>query len=35
VVLYDGGSHHLPHLEDMGAPVARSLVEAVEIAATL
>lgn len=35
VVLYDGGSHHLPHLEVMGAPVAHSLVEAVEIAATL
>lgn len=33
VVLYDGGSHHLPHLEDMGAPVAHSLVEAVRIAA--
>ena len=35
VVLYDGGSHHLPHLEIMGAPVAHSLMEAVEIAATL
>lgn len=35
VVLYDGGSHHLPHLEGMGAPVAHSLLEAVEIASTL
>lgn len=35
VVLYDGGSHHLPHLEGMGAPVAHSLVEAVEIASSL
>lgn len=35
VVLYDGGSHHLPHLEGMGAPVAHSLVQAVEIASTL
>lgn len=34
VVLYDGGSHHLPHLEVTGAPVAHSLVEAVEIAAS-
>ena len=31
VVLYDGGSHHLPTLEAMNAPVAHSLVEAVEI----
>lgn len=35
VVLYDGGSHHLPHLEGMGAPVAHSLVQAVEIASAL
>jgi phosphoglycolate phosphatase-like HAD superfamily hydrolase len=35
VVLYDGGSHHLPRLRGMGAPVAHSLLEAVEIAATL
>lgn len=35
VVLYDGGSHHLPHLEGMGAPVAHSLLDAVEIASTL
>lgn len=35
VVLYDGGSHHLPHLQGMGAPVAHSLLEAVEIASTL
>lgn len=31
-VLYDGGSHHLPTLKGMGAPVAHTLVEAVEIA---
>jgi phosphoglycolate phosphatase-like HAD superfamily hydrolase len=35
VVLYDGGSHHLPHLEVTGAPIAHSLLEAVEIAASL
>lgn len=34
VVLYDGGSHHLSHLETTGAPVAHSLLEAVEIAAS-
>lgn len=34
VVLYDGGSHHLSHLEVTGAPVAHSLLEAVEIAAS-
>lgn len=33
VILYDGGSHHLPHLEDLGAPVAHSLLQAVELAA--
>lgn len=31
-VLYDGGSHHRHHLDDVGVPVAESLVEAVEIA---
>ena len=31
VVLYDGGSHHLPTLQAMNAPVAHTLVEAVEI----
>ena len=31
-VLYDGGSHHLDALEDVGVPVTGSLVEAVEIA---
>ena len=31
-ILYDGGSHHLPTLQGMGAPVAHTLVEAVEIA---
>lgn len=31
-VLYDGGSHHLDALEDVGVPVTGSLVEAVKIA---
>ena len=35
VVLYDGGSHHLPVLQEVEAPVAHSLVEAVEIARSL
>lgn len=35
VVLYDGGSHHLPHLEETRAPVAHSLLQAVEIASRL
>ena len=35
VVLYDGGSHHLPVLQETDAPVAHSLVEAVEIAISL
>ena len=34
-ILYNGGSHHLPTLQGMGAPVAHSLVEAVEIAVSL
>ncbi|MGB7861645.1 MAG: HAD hydrolase-like protein [Acidimicrobiia bacterium] len=34
-ILYDGGSHHLPTLKGMGAPVAHTLVEAVAIATTL
>ncbi|MGH8946439.1 MAG: HAD family hydrolase [Acidimicrobiia bacterium] len=34
VVLYDGGSHHLPVLEEVGVPLAHTLVEAVELAAT-
>jgi phosphoglycolate phosphatase-like HAD superfamily hydrolase len=33
VVLYHGGSHHLPTLEEVGAPIAHTLVEAVELAA--
>lgn len=33
VVLYDGGTHHLSHLESLGAPVAGTLVEAVSLAA--
>ena len=35
VVLYDGGSHHLPVLQQAEAPVAHSLLEAVEIARSL
>ena len=35
VVLYDGGSHHLPVLQGTNAPVAHSLVEAVEVARSL
>lgn len=35
VVLYDGGSHHLPVLHGTEAPVAHSLLEAVEIAKSL
>lgn len=35
VVLYDGGSHHLPVLRQTEAPVAHSLLEAVEIAMRL
>lgn len=35
VVLYDGGSHHLPVLQQSDAPVAHSLLEAVEIAKLL
>jgi phosphoglycolate phosphatase-like HAD superfamily hydrolase len=34
-VLYDGGSHHLDDLEDVGVPVAGSLVDAVEVASQL
>ena len=34
-VLYDGGSHHLDDLEDVGVPVAGSLVDAVEVATRL
>jgi phosphoglycolate phosphatase-like HAD superfamily hydrolase len=34
VILYDGGSHHLPTLEEVGAPIAHTLVEAVELATT-
>lgn len=35
VVLYDGGSHHLPVLQEVDVPVAHSLLEAVEIAKRL
>ncbi len=31
-VLYDGGSHHRYHLDQIGVPVAGSLVEAVDMA---
>ncbi len=34
-VLYDGGSHHVDDLEDVGVPVAGSLVAAVEMATQL
>lgn len=34
-ILYDGGSHHLPTLQGMGAPVAHTLVQAVAIASEL
>jgi phosphoglycolate phosphatase-like HAD superfamily hydrolase len=35
VILYNGGSHHLPLLEGLGHPLAHSLVEAVVMAARL
>ncbi|MDX1468112.1 MAG: HAD hydrolase-like protein [Acidimicrobiia bacterium] len=35
IILYDGGSHHLPTLEGMGAPIAHTLVQAVELATRL
>jgi phosphoglycolate phosphatase-like HAD superfamily hydrolase len=35
VVLYDGGSHHLPVLQQTDAPVAHSLMDAIEIAGRL
>lgn len=35
VVLYDGGSHHLPVLQQTDAPVAHSLLEAVEMAKSM
>ena len=34
-VLYDGGSHHRHHLDEVGVPVAHTLVDAVEIASSL
>ncbi|HKX73879.1 MAG TPA: HAD family hydrolase [Acidimicrobiia bacterium] len=34
-VLYDGGSHHRRHLEEMGVPVAATLMEAVDLAFSL
>lgn len=35
VILYDGGSHHLPTLQSMGAPVAHTLSDAVDLALRL
>lgn len=35
VILYDGDSHHLPALEEVGAPIAHTLVQAVELAGNL
>jgi len=35
VVLYDGGSHHLPALEEVGVPIAHTLLEAVDLAGRL
>jgi len=35
VILYDGGSHHLPALEELGVPIAHTLIEAVELAGGL
>jgi phosphoglycolate phosphatase-like HAD superfamily hydrolase len=35
VILYDGGSHHLPVLEELGVPIAHTLIEAVELAGRL
>lgn len=35
IVLYDGGSHHVSQLKSMGAPVAHSLGEAVDLAVRL
>lgn len=32
VILYDGGSHHLPALEAVDAPIAHTLLEAVQLA---
>jgi phosphoglycolate phosphatase-like HAD superfamily hydrolase len=34
-ILYDGGSHHVGDLEDVGVPVTESLVSAVEVATQL
>ena len=35
VILYDGGSHHLPALEELDAPIAHTLLDAVELAGEL
>jgi phosphoglycolate phosphatase-like HAD superfamily hydrolase len=32
VILFDGGSHHLPALKAMGAPVAHTLGETIDLA---
>jgi phosphoglycolate phosphatase-like HAD superfamily hydrolase len=35
IILYDGGSHHLPTLKAMGTPVAHSLSDAIDLALRL
>lgn len=35
IILYDGGSHHLPRLKSMGAPVAGTLGEALDLVVRL
>ena len=35
VILYDGGSHHLPALEEVGVPLAHTLLDAVELAGSV
>ncbi len=35
VILFDGGSHHLPTLKAMGAPVAHTLDEAIDLASSV
>jgi hypothetical protein len=35
IVLYDGGSHHLDVLHALGAPVAKSLGDALDVAIRL
>jgi phosphoglycolate phosphatase-like HAD superfamily hydrolase len=35
IILYDGGSHHLPRLKSMSAPVVHTLGEALDLAVRL